>query len=97
MVAKSDGSISIKVFRKYIHTDQYLNFISNHPLKHNIGVMRTLMNRADRLVSYEPELGWEKENIRKVLLGNVYPDWMLVDSQMSDQLDPGQEEEEGLT
>ena len=58
--------------------------------------MRILMNRADRAVSDEIELGREKEHIRKALQVNGYLDWMLVDSRMSNQLDPGQEEEEEL-
>ena len=83
MVVESDGSISTKVFRKVIHTDQYLNVSSNHLQYHKRGVVRTLMNR---LVTDESELGREKEHTRK--------DWMLADSHMSDQSDPGQEEEE---
>ena len=50
------------------------------------------MNRADRLVSDETELGREKEHITKALQLNGYQDWMLVDSWVSDKLDPGQEE-----
>ena len=49
---------------------------------------------ADRLVSEETELGNEKDHIRQVLKVNGYPDWMLVDSRMSDQWDPREEEEE---
>ena len=66
-VVESDGSISMKVFRKDTHTDQYLNFSSNHPLEHRRGVVRTLVNRTDRLLSDETELGREKEHIRKAL------------------------------
>ena len=44
------------------------------------------MNRAKKLVNDETELGREKDHIRKELQVNGYPD------QISDQLDPGQEE-----
>ena len=94
MVVESDGSINTEVFGKDTHTDQYLNFSSNHPLEHKRGVDRTLVNRADRLVNDETELWREKEHIRKALQVNGYPGWMLVDCRVSDQLDPGQEERE---
>ena len=93
---ESAGSISTKVYRKDTHTDQYLNFSSNHLLEHKRGVMTTLMNMVDRLVSEETELGREKDHIRKALRVNRYPDWMLADSRMSDQCDPGQEEREDV-
>ena len=54
------------------------------------------MNRVDRMVSDETELGREKEYTRKALQVTDYSDRMLAESQMSDQLDPGQEEEEDV-
>ena len=56
-----------------------------------------MMDRADRMmVTDETELGREKEHIRKALKVNGYLDWMLADSQLSDQLYPGQEEDEDV-
>ena len=51
------------------------------------------MNRVDRLVSDETEFRREKDHIRKALQVNSYPDWMLVDDQMSYKSDPAQGEE----
>ena len=49
--AQADGSIASIVYRKKTHRDQYLNFASHHPKHQKLGVMRTLMNRCDMLVS----------------------------------------------
>ena len=54
--------------------------------------MRTLKNRADRLVSEEAELEKKKDHITKALKVNGYPDWMLADTRVSDQCNLGQEE-----
>ena len=41
-----DGNLSIEVYRKPTHTEQYLLFDSHHPLKHELGVIWTLQDRA---------------------------------------------------
>ena len=46
-----DGRLTFSVYRKKTHTDQYLSFNSNHPLNHKLGVVRTLMDRCDAIVS----------------------------------------------
>ena len=76
-VINDDGSVKTKVFRKETHTDQNLNFQSNHPLEHKTGVVRTLVNRTESIVSNKQEMKEEKHHITKALRLNGYPDWLL--------------------
>ncbi len=73
----NDGSIRTKVFRKKTHTDQNLNFNSNHPLEHKRGVARTLLHHATIVVNDPVELQKEKDHIRNALHLNGYPDWVI--------------------
>ena len=41
-----DGSLSISVYRKPTHTDQYLQWYSHHDLSAKFGVIQTLSHRA---------------------------------------------------
>lgn len=48
---REDRSLRIGVYRKPIHTDQYLLFDSHHPLVHKLGVIRTLQNRPYNILA----------------------------------------------
>ena len=63
------------VFRKQTHTNQYLNFESAHPLHQKLGVIRTLFDRCDRLVTDEADKASERTNIEKALRSCGYPKW----------------------
>ncbi|XP_071959560.1 uncharacterized protein [Antedon mediterranea] len=74
---KQDGTLATKVYRKPTHTDQYLDFHSNHPLEHKLSVVNTLVNRADTIVSEEKDKKHELEHIRKALKICNYPKWSV--------------------
>ena len=53
LIRKKDGNVKLLVYWKKTHTDQYLNFMSHHPLHQKLGVIMTLFNRCDNVVTEE--------------------------------------------
>ena len=93
------GSLEVKVYRKKTHTDQYLNFESNHPLHHKLGVVRTLLDRNDAITTKDEEKVKEEEHIRGALSKCGYPDWAVdrVKKQRSQPKDKSSEKEKSST
>ena len=70
-----DGSLSITVYRKPTHTDQYLQWDSHHHLSAKFSVIQTLSHRASTMCSNPELLQKEKEHLRKALTNCKYPKW----------------------
>ena len=66
------GRLSFTVYRKPTHTDQYLQFSSNQPLTHKLGVIRTLRHRCNTICSTEEAKLQELEHLKKVLSVSGY-------------------------
>ena len=62
-----DGTISVLVYRKPTHTDQYLNFQSNHSSQTKDAVISALFRRARDIVSDRKDLEEENEGTVNVL------------------------------
>ena len=72
-----DGSLSISVYRKPTHTDQYLQWDSHHNLSAKFSVINTLSHRAKTVCSNPELLKIENEHPRKSLTQCKYPKWAL--------------------
>ena len=74
---EADNSLSITVYHKPTHTDQYLQRDSNHNLLAMYSVIGTLTHRA-QTVCTTPELLNEKlQCLREALVRCKYPRWAI--------------------
>ena len=61
------GKMTFTVYRKPTHTDQYLQFDSNQPLQHKLGVIKTLYHRCNTICTTQENKLREIEHLQKVL------------------------------
>ena len=75
IVKKLDGSVKLHVNRKKTHTDQNLHFSSHHPLQHKLSVIRTLMDRKEKIITESEDRTQEKTTMKNALKRCGYPEW----------------------
>ena len=67
--------------RKATHTDQYLQWTSNHPVDQKLGIVKTLMYHTKTLIKDKGRTKTEKERERVALRNCVYPEWALKEGE----------------
>ena len=60
---KEDGSLDVIVYRKPMHTDQYLNFWSHHLIHVKRGLVRCLYDKAKGITVSQGNM-WKEEDIQ---------------------------------
>ena len=77
VIPQADGSISMAVYRKPTHTNQYLQWDSHHEISAKYSVISTLFHRAKEVCSTKQHLEDEQVHIKQALSACKYPRWAL--------------------
>ena len=71
-ISRREDSLTFSVYRKPTHMDQYLQFCSNQPLQHKLGVIRTLAHRCATICRDRESRTQETQHLKKVLSVSGY-------------------------
>ena len=74
---ETDGNLSITVYRKPTHMDQYLRWDSHYHLSGKFSIINTLIRRAQTVCNSPELLNKEMDQLRKALTQCKYPKWAL--------------------
>ena len=67
LLKQNNGKISVLVYRKPTHTDQYLHYSSHHQTSCNESVVSSLYNKGYSIITNKDDLHKEKARIKQVL------------------------------
>ena len=74
----NEGRLQTKIYRKKIHTGQYMHYISNQPDHVKVGTITTLVSRAKFVCSTKESLNDELDYIKKKTMRlNGYPEKLI--------------------
>ena len=78
LLKRNNGEISILVYKKPTHSDQYLHYSSHHQTSSKESVVSSLFNRAYSVVTNKDDLHKKKNTrIRQVLKENGYQESII--------------------
>jgi len=77
-IMKAEGKLLTKVYRKTTHTQQYINWVSNHPKNMLLGVLKGLIHRAHVLCDRKEDLLEELSLLKDVFICNGYPETLVL-------------------
>ena len=77
LLKQNNGEISVLVYRKPIHTDQYLHYRSRHQTNCKESVVSSLFNRAYTIITNKGDLHKEDARIKQVLKENGYQESVI--------------------
>ena len=72
LLKQNNGEISVLVYRKPAHTEQYLNYSSHHQTSCKESVVSSLFNRAYSIITNKDDFNKENARIKQVLKENGY-------------------------
>ena len=72
-----DNTFSTTIYRKPMHTDQYLHWDSNHHITAKQSVFNTLAHRAKTVSSTQDKMDKELDHIKTALQHCQFPTWAL--------------------
>ena len=77
LLKQNNGEISVLVYRKPTHTDQYLHYSSHHQTSCKESVVSSLFNRAYSIITNKDDLHKENTRIKQVLKENGYQESII--------------------